>query len=193
MAPTRTWTPANVVTMARIAVVPVFGWTLVNAADDAVGWRLAATGLFVLAALTDRLDGYLARSRGQITALGVVLDPIADKLLIGTALVLLSAQDRIAWWMTVVILAREIGITVWRFALLRSRIVPASRGGKLKTVVQSVAIGLLLLPLSHVPEWVGTVAIVGIWFALAITVVTGIDYLARGLRARAVVRETAPA
>ena len=193
MAPTRTWTPANVVTMARIAVVPVFGWALANAADDAVGWRLAATGLFVIAALTDRLDGYLARSRGQITALGVVLDPIADKLLIGTALVLLSAQDRVAWWMTLVILAREVGITVWRFALLRSRIVPASRGGKLKTVVQSVAIGLCLLPLTHLPAWVEITAVVAVWLAVVITVVTGVDYLARGLRARSVVRETAPA
>src|SRR5690606_18919407 len=179
--------------MARIAVVPVFGWALANAADDAVGWRLAATGLFVIAALTDRLDGYLARSRGQITALGVVLDPIADKLLIGTALVLLSAQDRVAWWMTLVILAREVGITVWRFALLRSRIVPASRGGTLQTVVQSVAIGLCLLPLTHLPAWVEITAVVAVWLAVVITVVTGVDYLARGLRARSVVRETAPA
>lgn len=179
--------------MARIAVVPVFGWTLASAADDAIAWRLAATGLFVAAALTDRLDGYLARSRGQITPLGVVLDPIADKLLIGTALVLLSAQDRIAWWMTVVILGREIGITVWRFALLRSRVVPASRGGKAKTVVQSVAIGLWLLPLTHLPAWVGTVATVVVWLAVVITVVTGVDYLVRGLRARSVQREAAPA
>ncbi len=179
--------------MVRIAMVPVFGWALVMAADDAVGWRLAATGLFVLAALTDRLDGYLARSRGQITPLGVILDPIADKLLIGTALVLLSAQDRVAWWVTVVILAREVGITLWRFSLLRSEIVPASRGGKLKTVIQAVAIGLWLLPLTHLPAWVGVVAEVAIWLAVVVTVVTGVDYLARGLRARSVQRETAPA
>lgn len=188
-----TWTPANIVTMARIALVPVFGWALAMAADDAVGWRLAATGLFVLAALTDRLDGYLARSRGQITPLGIVLDPIADKLLIGTALVLLSAQDRIAWWVTVVILAREIGITLWRFALLRSEIIPASRGGKLKTVVQAVAIGLWLLPLSHLPVWVSVVAEITVWLAVVVTVVTAVDYLARGMRARSAHRETAPA
>lgn len=193
MASTSTWTPANIVTMARIALVPVFGWALAIAADDAVGWRLAATGLFVLAALTDRLDGYLARSRGQITSLGIVLDPIADKLLIGTALVLLSAQDRIAWWVTVVILAREIGITLWRFALLRSEIIPASRGGKLKTVVQAVAIGLWLLPLSHLPVWVSVVAEITVLLAVVVTVVTAVDYLARGMRARSAHRETAPA
>jgi len=193
VASTSTWTPANIVTMARIALVPVFGWALAIAADDAVGWRLAATGLFVLAALTDRLDGYLARSRGQITSLGIVLDPIADKLLIGTALVLLSAQDRIAWWVTVVILAREIGITLWRFALLRSEIIPASRGGKLKTVVQAVAIGLWLLPLSHLPVWVSVVAEITVLLAVVVTVVTAVDYLARGMRARSAHRETAPA
>lgn len=193
MAQVPTWTPANVVTVGRIALVPLFAWVLVVAAEDAVGWRLAATGLFVLAALTDRLDGYLARSRGQVTALGVILDPIADKLLIGTALVLLSAQDRIAWWVTIVILGREVGITLWRFALLRSQIVPASRGGKVKTVVQAVAIGLLLLPLTHLPDVVSMVAVVVLWLALAITVVTGADYLVRGMRARHAQREIAGA
>ena len=184
MAPTSTWTPANIVTMARIALVPVFGWALAMAADDGVGWRLAATALFVLAALTDRLDGYLARSRGQITSLGMVLDPLADKLLIGAALVLLSLQDRVPWWMTLVILAREIGITMWRFTLLRSQIVPASRGGKLKTVVQSVAIGLWLLPLTHLPAGVELAATLVLWLAVVVTVVTGLDYLAGGLRAK---------
>lgn len=193
MAGAQTWTPANVVTFARILLVPVFGAVLVAAADDAVGWRLAATMLFVVAALTDRLDGHLARSRGQVTPLGVVLDPIADKLLIGTALVLLSVQDRVAWWVTVVILVREVGITVWRFALLRSQIVPASRGGKVKTVVQSVAIGLWLLPLTHLPGWVTTLADGVLWLAVAVTVATGVDYLARGLRARAAQRQVAGA
>lgn len=193
MAGAQTWTPANVVTFARILLVPVFGAFLVAAADDAVGWRLAATGLFVVAALTDRLDGHLARSRGQVTPLGVVLDPIADKLLVGTALVLLSVQDRIPWWVTVVILVREVGITVWRFALLRSQIVPASRGGKVKTVVQSVAIGLWLLPLTHLPGEVTALADGVLWLALVVTVATGVDYLSRGLRARAAQRQVAGA
>lgn len=193
MAAAPTWTPANVVTVGRIALVPVFAWTLVMAADDAIGWRLVATGLFVFAALTDRLDGYLARSRGQVTALGVVLDPIADKLLIGTALVLLSAQGRVAVWITVVILVREVGITLWRFALLRSQIIPASRGGKVKTVIQAVAIGLWLLPLTHLPAWTTTLADVVLWLAVAVTVVTGADYLGRGMRARHAQRQVADA
>lgn len=191
MAQAATWTPANAVTLGRIALVPIFAWTLLEAADDDVAWRLVSTGLFVLAALTDRLDGHLARSRGEVTPLGVVLDPIADKLLVGAALVLLSTQDRVAWWVTVVILGREVGITLWRFALLRSQIVPASRGGKVKTVVQSVAIGLLLLPLTHLPVVVARVADVVLWLAVAITVATGADYLVRGVRARRAQREVA--
>lgn len=178
------WTPANLVTVVRIVLVPVFGWALAQAAEDALGWRLLATGLFVLAALSDRLDGHLARTRGEVTSLGVVLDPVADKLLVGTALVMLSLQGRVPWWVTVVILLREVGITVWRMALLRSEVVPASRGGKLKTVVQSVAIGLWLLPLGHLPGWVADLATVVMWLAVILTVVTGVDYLAGGLRAR---------
>ena len=105
----------------------------------------------MVAAATDRLDGWLARRSGQVTDLGKLLDPIADKLLIGTALVLLSWLGDLPWWVTVVILVRELGITAMRFFLLRYVVLPASRGGKLKTVLQSVAIGLYLLPLDVLP------------------------------------------
>ena len=124
------WNAANVVTVLRIVLVPFFALALVVDGGDSPTWRLVATGLFVLAASTDRLDGWLARRSGRVTDLGKLLDPTADKLLIGTALVLLSALGELPWWITVVILVRELGITVMRFFLLRYLVLPASRGGQ---------------------------------------------------------------
>lgn len=178
------WNAANVVTVLRIVLVPFFALALVVDGGDSPTWRLIATGLFVVAASTDRLDGWLARRSGLVTDLGKLLDPIADKLLIGTALVLLSALGELPWWITVVILVRELGITVMRFFLLRYLVLPASRGGKLKTVLQSVAIGLYLLPLDHLPDVVTWVAWLTMAAALVVTVVTGIDYVRDAMRIR---------
>ena len=146
------WNLANVLTVLRIALVPFFAWALLADGGHTTTGRLIATALFVVAAATDRLDGWLARRSGQVTDLGKMLDPIADKVLIGTALVLLSWLGDLPWWVTVVILVRELGITAMRFFLLRYVVLPASRGGKLKTVLQSVAIGLYLLPLDVLPD-----------------------------------------
>jgi CDP-diacylglycerol--glycerol-3-phosphate 3-phosphatidyltransferase len=179
---------ANVLTGVRLLLVPVFLAALL--AEDGVdtGWRLIATGVFVLAAVTDRFDGELARSRGLVTAFGTIADPIADKALTGSALVGLSVLGLLPWWVTIVIMSREIGITVLRFAVLRHGIIPASRGGKAKTLVQAVAIGLYLLPLT---ELLGPAAAVDWlrWTVLAVavvlTVVTGLDYIVRAARLRA--------
>ncbi len=178
------WNVANAVTMARIALVPFFAVALLAADGESVGWRLTATGIFLLAALTDRLDGYLARRDNLVTDLGKLLDPIADKLLIGTGLVGLSILGDLPWWVTVVILARELGITAMRFFVLRYAVMPASRGGKLKTVLQVVAIALLLLPLDHLPAAIGVLAMVTMGAAVVVTLVTGADYVrqAVGLR-----------
>ncbi|WP_159810325.1 CDP-diacylglycerol--glycerol-3-phosphate 3-phosphatidyltransferase [Cellulomonas citrea] len=178
------WTLPNVLTMARIALVPVFALVFLLDGGTSVGARLAATALFVLAAVTDKVDGWLARRWGQITDLGKLLDPIADKLLIGTALCLLSWVGELPWWITVVVLVRELGITVLRFFLLRYVVLPASRGGKLKTALQSVAIGLFLLPLAHLPAAVGWVAWVVMAAAVVVTVVTGLDYVRVAVRIR---------
>ena len=140
--------------------------------------------MFVVAALTDRVDGYLARRHNLVTELGALLDPIADKLLIGTALVILSALGELPWWITVVILVRELGITAMRFALLRYADLPVSRGGKLKTVMQSVAIGIYLVPLGELPSWVHVIAAVVMGVAVALTVVTGADYVRQAVRLR---------
>jgi len=178
------WNLANVLTVLRIALVPFFAWALLADGGHTTTGRLIATGLFVIAAATDRLDGWLARRSGQVTDLGKMLDPIADKVLIGTALVLLSWLGDLPWWVTVIILVRELGITAMRFFLLRYVVLPASRGGKLKTVLQSVAIGLYLLPLDVLPEFVSVVAVIFMGAALVVTVVTGIDYARTGLQIR---------
>jgi CDP-diacylglycerol--glycerol-3-phosphate 3-phosphatidyltransferase/cardiolipin synthase len=178
------WNLANVLTVARIVLVPFFAWALLAEGGHTVTGRLLATAIFVLAALTDRLDGWLARRSGNITDLGKLLDPIADKLLVGTALVLLSWLGDLPWWVTVVILVRELGITAMRFFLLRYVVLPASRGGKLKTVLQSVAIGLYLLPLDHLPAAVEVVAAVAMGAAVLVTVVTGLDYVRTAVRIR---------
>jgi CDP-diacylglycerol--glycerol-3-phosphate 3-phosphatidyltransferase len=182
------WNGANLLTMLRIVLVPFFAWALLADGGHSTTGRLVATALFVLAAVTDRVDGWLARRNDQITDLGKLLDPIADKLLMGTALVLLSALGDLQWWVTVVILVREIGITVMRFFMLRYVVLPASRGGKIKTVLQSVAIGLYLLPLDSMPDWFSVVAAVAMAAAVVVTVVTGIDYLRLAVRIRAAAR-----
>jgi CDP-diacylglycerol--glycerol-3-phosphate 3-phosphatidyltransferase/cardiolipin synthase len=178
------WNLANVLTVLRIALVPFFAWALLADGGHTTTGRLIATALFAVAAATDRLDGWLARRSGQVTDLGKLLDPIADKVLIGTALVLLSWLGDLPWWVTVVILVRELGITAMRFFLLRYVVLPASRGGKVKTVLQSVAIGLYLLPWDALPDVVSVVAKILMGAALVVTVVTGLDYARTGLRIR---------
>jgi CDP-diacylglycerol---glycerol-3-phosphate 3-phosphatidyltransferase len=177
---------ANIVTVIRILLVPVFIWLLfADNGEDGV-WRYIAAALFILAIATDGVDGKLARGRNLVTNLGIILDPIADKLLIGGALVSLSILGELPWWVTIVILVRELGITIFRFVVIRQRVIPASAGGKLKTVFQSIAISLFLVPLQSLftnlgaPDWVSTAITVFDWIimgiALVLTVYTGIDY-----------------
>jgi CDP-diacylglycerol--glycerol-3-phosphate 3-phosphatidyltransferase/cardiolipin synthase len=178
------WNLANGVTVARILLVPLVVVFLVLDGDAGGAWRWAAAGAFVLAAATDRLDGWLARRLDQVTDWGKLMDPIADKLLVGASLVMLSLLGDLPWWVTVVILARELGITAMRFAVLRYVVIPASPGGKLKTVLQSVGIALFLLPLDRLPSFVTVVAWVFVVGAVVLTVVTGLDYLRRGWQVR---------
>lgn len=178
------WNVANVLTLLRFALVPLVVAALL-ADDGGGGWRWVAAGMFVLAALTDRFDGYLARRMGQVTDWGKLVDPIADKALVGASLVTLSALGDLPWWVTLVVLVRELGVTALRFAVLRYVVIPASPGGKLKTVLQTVAIALFLLPLATLPAFLGMVAWVVLAAAVILTVVTGVDYLRRGLAVRA--------
>ncbi len=172
---------ANGLTMLRMALVPVFAVTLLYADGTDTRTRLLAAAIFTVAVVTDRFDGEIARKRGLITDFGKLADPIADKALTGTALIGLSILAELPWWLTGVILAREIGVTLLRFWVIRHGVIPASRGGKLKTFTQAVAIGLYVLPLSGL---LGTVR----WWVMAVafvlTVVTGVDYVARAITLR---------
>lgn len=173
---------ANFLTGVRMALVPVFLVVLFVGDGHETSWRLTAFAVFAVAVITDRFDGALARSYGMVTEFGTLADPIADKALIGAALIGLSLLGDLPWWVTVVILSREIAITVLRFAVLRHGVIPASRGGKLKTLVQAVAIGLFVLPLHAWPGPWSTTAWVIMLAAVALTVLTGVDYVVSAVR-----------
>jgi len=176
------WNLANLLTMSRMVLVPVFVLALFTRGGNDPAWRVTAAVVFGVASLTDRLDGDLARRRGLITKFGTIADPIADKALIGAALMGLSMLGELAWWITLLIAVRELGVTALRFWVLRYGVIPASRGGKVKAFAQVVAIELYVLPLllaAHPVRWTA----MGI--AVVLTVITGIDYVVRALRLRA--------
>lgn len=175
------WNIANALTMFRIVLVPVFGWLLLTHGGHDTGFRIGAVVVFAVASITDRIDGDLARSRGLVTDFGKMMDPIADKALMGMALVGLAMIGRLPWWVTGIILLREIGITLLRLSVIRHGVLPASRGGKLKTFLQAIAIGLFLLPIGG---WFDIVAWIVMLAALAVTVATGVDYVFRAIKLR---------
>jgi CDP-diacylglycerol---glycerol-3-phosphate 3-phosphatidyltransferase len=187
VAPVSVWNLANGLTALRLVLVPVFAWLLFVGDGHESGWRVAAAVTFAVAAMTDRLDGDIARRRGLVTDLGKIADPIADKALTGTALVGLSLLGELSWWATVIVLVREIGITLLRFVIIRHGVLPAGRGGKVKTAVQGLAILLYLLPLSGSAH---VVAVVVMACAVLLTVVTGIDYVAQAYRLRSTSERT---
>lgn len=162
----------NALTLARLLIVPIFGY-LVLGVEQTETAQWAGAILFLVAAITDLVDGAWARKYGLVTNFGKIADPIADKALIGTALIALSITGEIAWWVTGVILFREVAITIMRFWVINHGVIPASRGGKIKTVSQIVAIVAFLIPTSG---WMDLVAQMSLGVALALTVVTGIDY-----------------
>ena len=175
------WNLPNALTVLRILGVPVFLWLLLREGGDDASWRWWAFGVFALLMITDRLDGELARRNNLITDFGKIADPIADKALMIGALVGLNVIGVLPWWVTVIIVVRELGITVWRMVLLRQgKVVPASKGGKLKTVLQTLAVGLFIMPVSWLfwPAWILIIA------AIAVTVWTGVQYLLDSRTAR---------
>lgn len=185
--PVSAWNLPNVLTTIRILLVPFFIWELWESGtfgEQSLAARWIAVALFAVAMYTDKLDGDIARAREIVTDFGKIADPIADKLLTGAAWITMSLLGEIWWWITIVILLREWGITVMRLMMLRTRVLPASRGGKIKTVLQTAAILVLLLPLADfVGQW-------WLWFgwtlvmaALIVTLVTGLDYVIKAIRA----------
>jgi CDP-diacylglycerol---glycerol-3-phosphate 3-phosphatidyltransferase len=170
------WNIANALTLLRIALVPVFAWFLLYDDGQRTTYRLLAAAVFVVATATDRLDGDIARAKGLVTDFGKVSDPIADKLLMGMAFIGLSILELLPWWVTVLVLVRELGVTALRFVVIRHGVMPASRGGKLKTALQAVALLLFILPLSSLGH---TLAVVVMTLAVIVTILTGIDYVMR--------------
>ena len=173
----------NAITIVRIPCAPVFCWMLLadNGHDGALRWWAAA--LFIVAIATDGIDGYLARKHNIVSDLGKLLDPIADKVLTGVAFVSLSILAELPWWITIVVLVREIGITVHRLIVASDHVVAAAWLGKLKTMAQAVALSFALLPLaSVVGDWIIWVNIVTMWAAVILTVVSGLDYVVTEVR-----------
>jgi CDP-diacylglycerol---glycerol-3-phosphate 3-phosphatidyltransferase len=170
---------ANMLTGLRLVLVPIFLLALFAGNGHDTTSRVAAFVIFAVAVITDRFDGALARNYGMVTEFGTLADPIADKMLIGAALIGLSMLGDLPWWLTVLILVREVGVTMLRFAVLRRGVIPASWGGKLKTLVQAVAIGLFVLPLSGLWLVAGWVVMAT---AIVLTVVTGVDYVVSATR-----------
>ncbi len=169
---------ANIITIVRILLAPVFVWLMMLDGGELGVWRWIAGALFIVSITTDSVDGFLARSRNLVTDFGKLVDPIADKILVGAALVTLSALDELWWWVTIVILVREFGITIFRFLMLRDHVIPAGFLGKLKTVIQAVAVSFALVPLWTVlGDWVLWLNWALMGLALVLTVVSGLQYL----------------
>ncbi len=173
----------NAITVVRILCAPVFLWMLLADAGADGGLRWAAATLFIVAIATDGIDGYLARRHDIVTDLGKLLDPIADKALTGCAFVGLSLLGELDWWVTILVLVREVGITVHRLIVASDHVVAAAWMGKLKTVAQAVALSLALLPLWTVlGEWIHVVNVVAMAIAVVLTIASGIDYVVAEVR-----------
>jgi CDP-diacylglycerol---glycerol-3-phosphate 3-phosphatidyltransferase len=185
------WNLPNALTTLRILMVPFFGWALLTHGGTSVLWRIVAWAVFAAAMVTDKVDGDIARSRGLVTDFGKISDPIADKALTGMAFVGLSVIGELWWWVTALVLLREWGITLLRLWVIRYGVMSAGSGGKLKTILQTGALGLFILPLRLLPHPWGDIG-QGIWWfaavamgaAVAVTVVTGADYVAKALTVR---------
>ena len=180
-APASAWNLPNALTVVRLLLVPLFGWLLLREAGEDAASRVAAVVAFVGAMVTDLADGRIARARGLVTPFGTIMDPIADKALVGTALIGLSLLGEVPWWASVVILGREVGVTALRFVVIRHGVMPAGRGGKTKTALQTVTLVLLMLPLPDSWAWLTTTLL---YLTVVVTVATGVDYVASAVRLR---------
>ena len=178
------WNLPNILTMLRIVMVPFF---MVLLWQDTTGAHLGALAIFLAAALTDKLDGSIARARGLVTNFGKIADPFADKMLVGGAIIMLSIMDILPWWATITIIVREAAITILRFIMVRRWVMAASKGGKLKTVLQVIFIAMMILPAvglfgETIGGWIEIAAFVVMIAAVVVTVVTGLDYIIRAIK-----------
>ncbi|MDF3146005.1 MULTISPECIES: CDP-diacylglycerol--glycerol-3-phosphate 3-phosphatidyltransferase [unclassified Streptomyces] len=172
------WNIANLLTMLRLVLVPAFVALMLADGGYDPAWRSLAWAAFAVAMITDLFDGHLARTYNLVTDFGKIADPIADKAIMGAALICLSALGDLPWWVTGIILGRELGITLLRFIVIRYGVIPASRGGKLKTLTQGVAVGMYILALTG---WLATLRFWVMAAAVVLTVVTGLDYVRQAI------------
>ena len=174
----------NTITVVRIGLVPIFIALLFAAPEKQSVQRWLAVFFFVFAISTDGIDGAIARKRNLVTNLGKLLDPIADKALIGGALVSLSILGELSWYITAAILLRELGITAYRLIVAKKRVLAASGGGKFKTIMQSIAIGFLISPLDSYFGWLIPIELILIYVALIATIISGLQYVDAELKLR---------
>ena len=180
------WNLPNAITLARILAVPFFIWSLVTYSDNESPLRWVSELIFIIIMASDGVDGAIARKRGIVTDLGKLLDPIADKALLGGALVTLSLLGEIAWWVTIVILVRELGITVYRLVVVNQQVIAASSGGKMKTIFQGVMVGFIVSPLTawFPYEWYYLLEDGLVLISVVLTVYSGLQYVIAAVRAR---------
>lgn len=172
------WNIANLLTMLRLVLVPGFVALMLADGGYDPAWRSFAWAAFAVAMITDLFDGHLARTYNLVTDFGKIADPIADKAIMGAALICLSGLGDLPWWVTIVILGRELGITLLRFLVIRYGVIPASRGGKLKTLSQGIAVGMYILALTG---WLATARFWVMAVAVVLTVATGLDYVRQAI------------
>ena len=168
----------NALTIFRILALPFCAWALFKEGGEDPTWQIIAWTSFFLLGLTDILDGRIARKRNQVSSFGAILDPIADKAFIGTALIGLSILGKLPWWVTAIILFREVGITILRLAVIKRQVISANRGGKIKSLLQNFSVGFYILPL---PESLYLPRDILLGLAIVITLTTGLDYLRNAL------------
>ncbi len=164
----------NALTIARILALPFCAWALFKNGGNDSDWQIIAWCMFFVVGMTDVLDGRIARKRNQISSFGTLVDPIADKAFIATALIGLSILEKMPWWVTIVILAREIGVTLLRFAVIKRGIIAASKGGKIKSLLQNFSVGFYILPL---PESLFLPRDILLGIAIVLTITSGYQYL----------------
>lgn len=169
----------NALTIFRILALPFCAWALFQEEGKDPTWQIIAWLMFFVVGMTDVLDGRIARKRNQISNFGIILDPIADKAFIATALVGLSVLGKIPWWVTILILLREVGVTILRFAVIKREVISANRGGKIKSLLQNFSVGFYILPL---PEYLFLPRDILLGLAVALTLWTGFEYFRSALK-----------
>jgi CDP-diacylglycerol--glycerol-3-phosphate 3-phosphatidyltransferase len=169
----------NSLTIFRIFALPVCAYALFKNGGNDDDWRIIAFTLFFIVGLSDVLDGKIARDRNQITEFGKLLDPIADKAMLATATIGASILGFLSWWVTAIFLIREIAVTVLRFSVIKKGVIPASKGGKLKSFFQSFGVGFYILPL---PTYLNVPRDIFMAIAIYLTISTGVAYFRNALK-----------